>query len=47
MKRDQAECFQTVIKANRNAAGTYEVGEHLVYVDTKGNDRIKSIRILD
>ncbi|MGB4135051.1 MAG: M20/M25/M40 family metallo-hydrolase [Microbacterium sp.] len=28
-----------------NAADTYTVGQHKVYVDTKGNDKVRSIRI--
>ena len=29
-----------------NAAGTYEIGGYSVYVDTKGNDKIKACRII-
>ncbi len=28
-----------------NAAGTYKVGEHKVYVDTKGNTQVREISI--
>jgi len=34
------------IKINNNAAGTYAVGEYLVYVDTKGNTQIRAIYII-
>ena len=33
------------ISINNNAAGTYSVGSYRVYVDTKGNDQIRSIYI--
>ena len=33
------------IKINNNAAGTYEVGDYKVYVDTKGNDQIRACHI--
>ena len=34
------------VKINNNAAGTYEVGNYKVYVDTKGNDQIRACYIV-
>jgi len=34
------------LKINNNAAGTYTVGSHRVYVDTKGNTQIREIRVV-
>jgi len=31
---------------NNNAAGTYNVGNYKVYVDTKGNDQIRACYIV-
>ena len=35
------------LRISNNAAGTYEVGNYSVYVDTKGNDQIRDCYIVD
>lgn len=41
---------ESVVRATftipKNASGTYTVGEHQVYVDTKGNTQVREIRIV-
>ena len=39
--------IKRTIKINNNAAGTYEVGDYKVYVDTKGNDQIRACHFVD
>ncbi len=40
------ELTETFVIRN-NSAGTHDVGDHRVYVDTQGNTKIRSIYILD
>ncbi|MCL2126591.1 MAG: metallophosphoesterase [Oscillospiraceae bacterium] len=37
----------TTVQISNNAAGAYEVGEYMVYVDTKGNDQIRACYIVE
>ena len=39
--------ISAVFKINNNAAGTYNIGGHSVYVDTKGNDQIRACSIVE
>ena len=32
---------------DNNAAGNYDVGDYMIYVDTKGNDQIRDCRIME
>jgi len=36
----------TTLKINNNSAGTYQVGDYKVYVDTKGNTQIRECYIV-
>ncbi len=38
--------IKETIRINNNAAGNYEVGDNLVYVDTKGNDQVRTATIV-
>ena len=40
------EAFTKTFSINNNAAGTYDVGEYIVYVDTKGNTQIRECYIV-
>ncbi|MDR2018418.1 MAG: hypothetical protein LBQ00_06070 [Syntrophobacterales bacterium] len=43
---ETTKTFTTTVSIKNNAAGTYEVGEYTVYVDTKGNDQIRDCHIV-
>ena len=37
----------SIISINNNAAGNYQVGRHIVYVETKGSDKIRQCYIIN
>jgi len=41
------EITTKTLEISNNAAGTYEVGDYTVYVDTKGNDQIRACYIVE
>jgi hypothetical protein len=46
--RDGVETLvEETFRIKNNAAGTYDVGSYRVYVDTKGNTKVKEIRFAD
>ncbi|MCL2163521.1 MAG: hypothetical protein FWH55_03805 [Oscillospiraceae bacterium] len=42
----QINVYTQTFSINNNAAGSYQVGPYLVYVDTKGNDQIRACYIV-
>lgn len=41
------EVFEKTIQIGNNAAGTYVVGNYNVYVNTKGNDQVRDLCVVN
>jgi len=46
-EHDKTNVLTATFMINNNAAGFYNVGEYVVYVDTKGNDQIRACYIVE
>jgi len=45
-EHDKTNVLTATFMINNNAAGSYQVGDYVVYVDTKGNDQIRACYIV-